>query len=130
MKIKIPPYDKLAISICHFTRFTQILTNTTLETLSAPLTMALFAWSRHDVVENIALAQLIMSFLAFLTYLLFIAFNADRYVNFRLCCIISLCALCSFYLFTLPWPFLPNNVQIYHQNGKNQFHTWSKAYFF
>lgn len=85
--------------------------------LSAPLTMALFAWNRHDVVENIALAQLIMSFLAFLTYLLFIVFNADRFLNFRLCCIASLVGLIVFYMLTMSWPFLPGNVQLYHRNG-------------
>ncbi|KAI6191947.1 hypothetical protein M3Y97_00283000 [Aphelenchoides bicaudatus] len=101
-KIQLPKFDRVAITICHVTRFTQILTNSTLETLAAPLTMALFAWSRHDVVENIALAQLIMSFLAFTTYLLFIVFNADRYLNFRMCLIGSLVGLSAFYIIT--WP--------------------------
>jgi hypothetical protein len=121
VKIKIPPYDKLAVLICYFTRFTQILANSTLETLSPSLSMALFAWSRHDVVEYIAAAQLMTSFLAFLTYLLFIVLNADRFINFRLCCIISLFGLAAFYLITLSWPFIPGNVLVYHHNRKNMY---------
>lgn len=81
--------------------------------------MALFAWSRHDVVENIALAQLIMSFLAFITYLLFIVFNADRFLNFRLCCIGSLLGQAVFYLLTMSYPFVSGRVQTYHGNGNS-----------
>ncbi|CAD5230031.1 unnamed protein product [Bursaphelenchus okinawaensis] len=115
-KVRLPPYDKKAIVVCHMTRFAQILVNSNMETLGSPLVMAMFAWSRHDAVEYIAAAQGIMSFLAFLTYLAFIVFKPERFMSFRLGCFLSLIGLIVFHLLTISWPFLPGQVQTFHQN--------------
>ncbi|KAI6205121.1 hypothetical protein M3Y94_00756600 [Aphelenchoides besseyi] len=116
-KVKLPPYDFVAIAVCYLTRFTQIFVHTNIETLSAPLSMAIFAWSRHDVVEYIAISQAAMSGLALLIYFLFIVFKADRFLSFRLCCVLALGGLACFYLITFSYPFLPHSIKTFHHNG-------------
>ncbi|KAI6173253.1 hypothetical protein M3Y98_01062000 [Aphelenchoides besseyi] len=115
-KVKLPPYDFVAIAVCYLTRFTQIFVHTNIETLSAPLSMAIFAWSKHDVVEFIAISQAAMSGLALLIYFLFIVFKADRFLSFRLCCVLALGGLACFYLITFSYPFLPQPIKTFHHN--------------
>ncbi|CAD5234076.1 unnamed protein product [Bursaphelenchus xylophilus] len=116
-KVRLPPFDKKAIVVCHMTRFAQILVNSNMETLGSPLVMAMFAWSRHEAVEYIAAAQVVMSFLAFLTYLAFIVFKPERFMSFRLGCLLSLVGLIIFHLLTISWPFLPGQIQTFHQSN-------------
>uniref|UniRef100_A0A915CKZ4 Uncharacterized protein n=1 Tax=Ditylenchus dipsaci TaxID=166011 RepID=A0A915CKZ4_9BILA len=110
----IPKFDPVAVALCHLTRFTQMFVNTNLETIGAPLAAVMFSWTHTQVVEYMATAQAIMSFLAFLTYICFIVFRLDKLMNFRLNCMISLAALIVFHLLTYSYPFLSGHIQTFN----------------
>ena len=122
--LALPKPDIAAVLLCYFTRFTQMFIHTNLETLGTMLAMLLFAWDESQTVKYFAIAQAIMSFLAFLTYLAFIFYRIEKIMNFRINLICSLIALILFHLLTFSYPFLPGHVQTFSsanqsQNGSN-----------
>ncbi|KAI1702611.1 major facilitator superfamily domain-containing protein [Ditylenchus destructor] len=115
-RLVVPKYDRVAVLLCHLTRFTQMFVNTNIETIGTPLAALMFSWTHSQVIDFMATAQAIMSFLAFLTYIAFIAFRLDKIVNFRLNCMLSLFLLIVFHLLTYSYSFLPGQVKIFNNS--------------
>ncbi|CAD5229691.1 unnamed protein product [Bursaphelenchus okinawaensis] len=112
-KVQIPPYDKLAVLICCFTRFTQMFTYTNLETLGSPMAMTMFALTKKEAVTTVATAHAFLSTFAFVIYAGFAAKKLDKYVNFRKMCIGGLLLLGLFHIITYSYPFLPGHLKTY-----------------
>uniref|UniRef100_A0A1I7RWL3 MFS domain-containing protein n=1 Tax=Bursaphelenchus xylophilus TaxID=6326 RepID=A0A1I7RWL3_BURXY len=113
-KVKLPPYDKLAVFICCFIRFTQMFTYTNLETLGSPMAMTIFALTKKEAVTVVATSHAVLSTLAFLIYGSFVVFKMDKRVNYRKCCILGLCILLLFHIVTYSYPFLPGHLSTYN----------------
>ncbi|KAI6208990.1 Major facilitator superfamily domain-containing protein 8 [Aphelenchoides besseyi] len=114
-----PEYDRIAVSLCHFTRFTQLFTWTNLETIGAPLAMAVFAFSREEAVRYFAISHLFLGFLSLSVYILFIVVKMQKYCDFRLICVFGLIGFVLFHFVTFSWPFGNGHIQTYSEKDYN-----------
>lgn len=53
----LPPFDPWAVALCNIARFAQKLVTAHNDTVSVPFAMAMFAFSRSDVLQYVSLAQ-------------------------------------------------------------------------
>uniref|UniRef100_A0AC34F6S2 Uncharacterized protein n=1 Tax=Panagrolaimus sp. ES5 TaxID=591445 RepID=A0AC34F6S2_9BILA len=113
----LPPYDKVAVAICYFTRFCQLLVITNFEAIGTPLAMTMFAWNAPQVVRYGAIANFCASILAFGIYAVYIKFNLGRIISSRKITMFSLFGLLILFLTTYSWPFLPGHLEVYNENG-------------
>ncbi|KAI6192230.1 hypothetical protein M3Y97_00314600 [Aphelenchoides bicaudatus] len=118
-RIKVEPYDKLAVFLCHFTRFTQLFTWTNLETIGPAFAMSVFAISRDQTVKWFATSHLILGFLSLFIYLLFIVIKMEKHCDFRKICISGLLGFVLFHVVTYSWPFLPGSLKTYSNEEYN-----------
>ncbi|EYB99255.1 hypothetical protein Y032_0124g1245 [Ancylostoma ceylanicum] len=109
---KLPPPCAIAILVCVFTRFVQIFSTTTIETLGSAFSMLMFSFNKEQAVTANATAHLIAGVLGASLYILFIIFNLSKWVPPRLSSVVCLCAYAGLFAFTYSWPFLPNKVKI------------------
>ncbi|EYB99259.1 hypothetical protein Y032_0124g1249 [Ancylostoma ceylanicum] len=131
---KLPSPCAIAIFVSVFTRFVQIFSTTTIETLvlnrraaassyyemiildflrlGSAFSMLMFSFNNEQAVTANATAHLIAGALGVTLYFLFIIFNLTKWVPPRLSSIVCLCAYAGLFVSTYSWPFLPNKVEI------------------
>uniref|UniRef100_A0A7E4VZJ1 MFS domain-containing protein n=1 Tax=Panagrellus redivivus TaxID=6233 RepID=A0A7E4VZJ1_PANRE len=120
---KLPPYDRVASSVCYFTRFCQMFVMTNLESIGTPLAMTMFAWNRATVVRNVAIAQALQAFCTLTTHVIYIKFDIGKKINSKQTLYFAAGGLIVFYMATYPWPFsggqlvVFNNNDVYAANG-------------
>ncbi|CAD5233631.1 unnamed protein product [Bursaphelenchus xylophilus] len=112
-EFKIPPFDKLALVLCHLGRFTQTFTFTALETIGTAYAMTIFAWTKKEAVTYVAISYSFMSVVEFLAYALFVFAKLDRWLRLRFHCLCGFAALIVLHLITFSWPFLPGELTTY-----------------
>ncbi|KAH7700746.1 Protein Y53G8AR.7 a, partial [Aphelenchoides avenae] len=118
----LPKFDAWAVALCNIARFAQKLVSANNDTVSTPLAMAMFAFSRSNVLQYVSLAQSIRSFLAFLVYIAYVTLKIEKRfkrLDYRINCVVSLGGIMLFYLITFSWPFVPGGVQIAHAGSSN-----------
>ncbi|KAI6176062.1 hypothetical protein M3Y97_00758200 [Aphelenchoides bicaudatus] len=113
----LPAYDMLAVLICYFTRFIDMFSRTTMETLGSPYSMMMFALDSHRAVKFVSIAQGLVGATTLLTYLAYIFGNLEQYIPMRAGCITSIVFIFIFYFITYAWPFLPNYVEKFSYNN-------------
>ncbi|CAD5230221.1 unnamed protein product [Bursaphelenchus okinawaensis] len=112
-EIKIPPFDKLALVLCHLGRFTQTFTFTALETIGTAYAMTIFAWTKKEAVTYVAISYSFMSVVEFVAYALFVFAKLDRWLKLRFHCLCGFAGLIILHLITFSWPFLPGELVTY-----------------
>uniref|UniRef100_A0A1I7S6C0 MFS domain-containing protein n=1 Tax=Bursaphelenchus xylophilus TaxID=6326 RepID=A0A1I7S6C0_BURXY len=115
--LKLIPADTRGVWMCYFTRFAQMFAFSSVETLSAPIAMTMFALSRSDAVTLIALVHGAMSVLELSMYISFVGCKLDRFINNRLVCLLAFVGIGLFYVISFPWPFLPNKLVMYNETN-------------
>ncbi|KAH7706408.1 Protein F27D9.2 [Aphelenchoides avenae] len=118
----LPKFDAWAVALCNIARFAQKLVSANNDTVSTPLAMAMFAFSRSDVLQYVSLAQSVRSFLAFLVYIAYVTLKIEKRfkrLDYRINCMVSLGGIMLFYLITFSWPFVPGGVQIVYAGSSN-----------
>ncbi|CAD5224289.1 unnamed protein product [Bursaphelenchus xylophilus] len=112
---KLPPADKVGLWVCYIIRSVQMFTFSSIETLSAPVAMTIFALSRTDAVALVAIVHAAMSLLELFMYVCFVGCKLDRYVNDRLVCLVGCVGIAFFYAASFPWPFLSQPMVRYNE---------------
>ncbi|GMS91172.1 hypothetical protein PENTCL1PPCAC_13347, partial [Pristionchus entomophagus] len=113
----LPKFDWVAVGVCLFTRFAQMLVVTNLETIGSPLSMTMFAWDRETAVFYVALMQGAFTLVGFIIFAANTIFDFGPRMNHRLSSIIGLLIIVAFHLLTYPWSFLSGKI-------KYQEETW------
>ncbi|KAH7722907.1 Protein F27D9.2 [Aphelenchoides avenae] len=119
---ELPKCDQWAVVLCNFSRFVHKLVSANTETLSAPLAMAVFAFTKTDVLQYVSVAQALRSLAGFGVYVVYAILNVEKRFarfDFRLNCLVSLVGIVLFYLLTFPWPFLPGHLQTFSSSTSN-----------
>ncbi|CAD5233299.1 unnamed protein product [Bursaphelenchus xylophilus] len=109
--VEIPPYDRVAVAVCHISRAMQLFVFTNLETLGAPFFMAMFAMSRPETVRTMSLAHGIVGLVAFTNYLFYIVFKQSP--NHRVGVFTALAAYVLFHVGTFSYPFSNDHIKTY-----------------
>jgi hypothetical protein len=68
----------LAVLVCYFTRFIDMFSRTTMETLGSPYSMMMFALDAHKAVKYVSIAQGLVGATTLLTYLAYIFGNLEQ----------------------------------------------------
>ncbi|EYB99246.1 hypothetical protein Y032_0124g1240 [Ancylostoma ceylanicum] len=102
----------IAASVCVATRFIQIFSQNTVETIGSAFSMLMFSFNKEESVAANASAHLAAGIVGAVLYFLYIFFDLSKLVPLRLSAVLSLCTFAALFLFTYPWNFLPNSVEI------------------
>ncbi|KAI6205109.1 hypothetical protein M3Y94_00755300 [Aphelenchoides besseyi] len=112
-KVVVPKYDRTAVLLCHFTRFTQLFCFTNIETLGSPFVMAMFAIRSADSVRILSICHSISGAIGFCIYMSHIFFKIDQRIDYRTLCILAFVGFIGFHVLTMPWPFVSGHLQTY-----------------
>jgi hypothetical protein len=74
----LPPYDLIACSLCYLARFTQMFTQTNLETIGSPLAMTMFGWNESTAVERTSIPQGLVGVIALTICVFYITVNSVK----------------------------------------------------
>ncbi|CAD5233653.1 unnamed protein product [Bursaphelenchus xylophilus] len=114
---ELPPFDKLGLFVCFVANFAQMFMFGTIETLSTPIAMTLFALSRKEAVQVVSIVHGIKSAFDLAMNGAFAVFNVGKWVNQRLACLIGFIGMGLFYVITFPYPFIPGNLKTYRKSA-------------
>jgi hypothetical protein len=81
-KVHVPKYDRVAITVCHMSRFVQLFAFTNLETIGTPFVMAIFALNSQQTVQSLSIAHSISGLIGFTCYMIH-AFSKKEIIDFR-----------------------------------------------
>ncbi|TMS32464.1 hypothetical protein L596_000295 [Steinernema carpocapsae] len=112
----LPKFDWLAVLLCNFTRFTQQFITTNLETIGSPFAMQIFAMTKQDTVKYGSIAQGGLGLSSLGTYILFLGCDLNRFIDYRVGNICSLCLAVAFHLITYSWPFIPQSLKSFNNH--------------
>ncbi|CEF63127.1 Major facilitator superfamily and Major facilitator superfamily domain, general substrate transporter and Major facilitator superfamily domain-containing protein [Strongyloides ratti] len=105
----IPKYDKKAVGIIFFIRFTMMFIKNTCNILNPFLSMTMFNFTKKETIETISIIEVFIGSTAVLIHALYVCFNLGKYGKFRQNLIIGLSLLAIFHLIIYPYPFLYDN---------------------
>uniref|UniRef100_A0A0K0EI35 MFS domain-containing protein n=1 Tax=Strongyloides stercoralis TaxID=6248 RepID=A0A0K0EI35_STRER len=105
----IPKYDKKAVGIIFFIRFTMMFIKNTCNVLNPFLCMMMFNFTKKETIETISITEGFIGSTAVLIHALYVCFNLGKYEKFRQNLIIGLSLLTIFHLIIYPYPLLYNN---------------------
>lgn len=115
---ELPSPCKIAVFVCIATRFSQITATSTFGTLGSAFSMLMFSLSKEEAVTINASAHLAGGCIGVVLYFMFIFFDVSKWLPPRLSSVLALSAYVALFALTLPWPFLPNKVEI-SSNGSD-----------
>ncbi|GMR41643.1 hypothetical protein PMAYCL1PPCAC_11838, partial [Pristionchus mayeri] len=115
--------DVIAVIICMGTRSIRMLATSNIESIAAPFTEIMFNFTHAEALEWNSFDQTIVGALTIAVFLLYAFTNYTKWVSERSNCIIAIVGLFVFYCLTMPWPFLPGNVDCTRFMG-NGTHNW------
>uniref|UniRef100_A0A7I4Y7J8 MFS domain-containing protein n=1 Tax=Haemonchus contortus TaxID=6289 RepID=A0A7I4Y7J8_HAECO len=107
----LPSPCMIAVLVCVITRFVQVFSATTIETLGSPFSMLMFSFNKEEAVAANSAAHLAAGVVGVILYVVFIFFDLSKWVPPRISTICSISIYGGLFLFTLPWPFLPGHVE-------------------
>uniref|UniRef100_A0A7I4Y7S6 MFS domain-containing protein n=1 Tax=Haemonchus contortus TaxID=6289 RepID=A0A7I4Y7S6_HAECO len=109
---ELPSPCMIAVLVCVATRFVQIFGSATIGTLGSAFSMLMFSFNKEEAVLASAASHLAAGVVGVILYFVFIFYDLTKCVPPRRATILVLTTYICLYLFTLPWPFLPNKVEI------------------
>ncbi|XGW07529.1 hypothetical protein V3C99_010583 [Haemonchus contortus] len=109
---ELPSPCKIAVLVCVFTRFVQIFVSASSGTLGSAFSMLMFSFNKEEAVTAYSSANLAAGCVSITLYFAFIFFDLKKWVPKRISTVLSIFLYACLFLFTLPWFFLPNNVEI------------------
>ncbi|VDO84047.1 unnamed protein product [Haemonchus placei] len=109
---ELPSPCKIAVLVCVFTRFVQIFVSASSGTLGSAFSMLMFSFNKEEAVTAYSSANLAAGCVSITLYFAFIFFDLKKWVPKRISTVLSISLYACLFLFTLPWSFLPNNVEI------------------
>ncbi|CAD5230795.1 unnamed protein product [Bursaphelenchus okinawaensis] len=124
--LKLPPADKTGVLMCYCVRFAQMFAFSSVETLSTPIAMTMFALSRTDAVTLVSIIHGAMSFVELFMYSSFVIFKLDRWLNERLVCLLGFSGIALCYFLSFPWPFLGTKLTIYNDSIAREYELMDK----
>ncbi|GMS88501.1 hypothetical protein PENTCL1PPCAC_10676, partial [Pristionchus entomophagus] len=115
--------DVIAVIICMGTRSIRMLATSNIESIGAPFTEIMFNFTHAEALEWNSFDQTIVGGLTIAVFLLYAFTNYTKWVSERSNCLMAIVGLFCFYCITMPWPFLPGNVDCTRFIG-NGTHNW------
>ncbi|KAF8373336.1 hypothetical protein PRIPAC_79765 [Pristionchus pacificus] len=115
--------DVIAVIICMGTRSIRMLATSNIESIGAPFTEIMFNFTHAQALEWNSYDQTIVGALTIAVFMVYAFTNYTKWVSERSNCLIAITGLFVFYCITMPWPFLPGNVDCARFIG-NGTHNW------
>lgn len=118
-EVHVPKYDKIAVGICHLTRFVQLFSFAAPETVGTPFIMIAFALNGAKTVQIFSTIYFVGGLVSICFYV-FIALYKKEIIDYRKLCIGGgLFGILLFYVLTIPLPFTSGQITTYTSAGKS-----------
>ncbi|GMT10488.1 hypothetical protein PFISCL1PPCAC_1785, partial [Pristionchus fissidentatus] len=124
----LPKTDYIAVSVCIYMFFIQNCVSTMMETLSSPITMALYGFDDQQTVVASGIAQAVASIIEIFNNAL-LAFTRLGKVNPRYILLVGLAGFSFYHICILPYPFFTTPL-VYVENttdGLGCYYEWCKT---
>ncbi|GMR58951.1 hypothetical protein PMAYCL1PPCAC_29146, partial [Pristionchus mayeri] len=123
----LPKTDWIACSVCIYMFFIQNCVSTMMETLSSPITMALYGFDDQQTVVASGIAQAVASIIEIVNNAL-LAFTRLGKVNPRYILLIGLAGFSFYHICILPYPFFTTPLEYVNStNGLGCYYEWCKT---
>uniref|UniRef100_A0A1I7RWS3 Major facilitator superfamily domain-containing protein 8 n=1 Tax=Bursaphelenchus xylophilus TaxID=6326 RepID=A0A1I7RWS3_BURXY len=116
----LEPPNKIALALCFTGRFVQFFTFACLEAIGASYVETIFAETKENVVQFLAITNISTALVAMAVYFGYIFCQLGQRVVARKVVILALISFGLFYTTTFLWPFTNDTIKIYSENDTDQ----------
>ncbi|GMR56317.1 hypothetical protein PMAYCL1PPCAC_26512, partial [Pristionchus mayeri] len=123
----LPKADWVACAVCIYMFFIQNCVSTMMETLSSPITMALYGFNDQQAIVSSGIAQAVSSTIEIFNNSM-LAFTRLGKVNPRYILLVGLAGFSFYHLCILPYPFFTTPlVYVNSTNGQGCYYEWCQT---